>query len=125
MGRDEHIATQTGERTHDVDVVVVGAGFAGLHMLWKLRGLGYSVQVLERAPEARRSTRSSRTRRPPTASSRAVTRSGPSARSSPPTSTRPSTGTTSRSSTCERRRSTPSRRKAYTWPMERRTSSMP
>ncbi|MEO7571356.1 MAG: NAD(P)/FAD-dependent oxidoreductase [Acidimicrobiales bacterium] len=32
---------------HEVDVVVVGAGFAGLYMLHKLRGLGRSVQVFE------------------------------------------------------------------------------
>jgi cation diffusion facilitator CzcD-associated flavoprotein CzcO len=30
-----------------VDVVVVGAGFAGLYMLYRLRGLGLSVQVIE------------------------------------------------------------------------------
>ncbi len=32
----------------DVDVVVVGAGFAGLYMLHRLRGMGLSVQVFER-----------------------------------------------------------------------------
>ena len=31
----------------DFDVVVVGAGFAGLYMLHRLRGLGLSVRVLE------------------------------------------------------------------------------
>ncbi len=31
------------------DVVVIGAGFGGLHMLWKLRGLGESAVALERA----------------------------------------------------------------------------
>ncbi|MFI1463977.1 flavin-containing monooxygenase [Nocardia carnea] len=31
----------------EIDAVVVGAGFAGLHMLHKLRGLGLSVQVYE------------------------------------------------------------------------------
>src|SRR5262245_42564551 len=30
-----------------VDVVVVGAGFAGLYALHKLRGLGFEVQVVE------------------------------------------------------------------------------
>jgi cyclohexanone monooxygenase len=35
------------EQTGEVDVVVVGAGFAGLYMLHRLRGLGLSVQVLE------------------------------------------------------------------------------
>mgnify|MGYP003397324208 CR=1 FL=1 len=33
----------------DVDVVVVGAGFAGLYMLHRLRGLGFSSVVLEGA----------------------------------------------------------------------------
>ncbi|MGI9507400.1 MAG: flavin-containing monooxygenase [Geminicoccaceae bacterium] len=33
----------------DVDAIVVGAGFAGLYMLHRLRGLGLSVLVLERA----------------------------------------------------------------------------
>jgi cyclohexanone monooxygenase len=33
----------------DVDVVVVGAGFAGLYMLHRLRGLGLSVQLYESA----------------------------------------------------------------------------
>ncbi len=32
---------------HDVDVVVVGAGFAGMYMLHKLRMCGYSVRVFE------------------------------------------------------------------------------
>src|SRR5437868_4090359 len=31
----------------NIDVVVVGAGFAGLYALYKLRGLGFSVQVFE------------------------------------------------------------------------------
>ena len=31
----------------NIDVVVVGAGFAGLYALYKLRGLGFSVQVYE------------------------------------------------------------------------------
>src|SRR6187431_1158468 len=31
----------------DVDVVVVGAGFAGLYLLHRLRGLGMSVRVFE------------------------------------------------------------------------------
>ncbi len=34
-----------------VDVVVVGAGFAGLYALYKLRSQGLSVRVLEAAPE--------------------------------------------------------------------------
>jgi len=35
------------EGQREVDVVVVGAGFAGMYMLHKLRGLGRSVQVFE------------------------------------------------------------------------------
>jgi cation diffusion facilitator CzcD-associated flavoprotein CzcO len=34
---------------NEVDVVVVGAGFAGLYMLLKLRGVGFSVRVIEEA----------------------------------------------------------------------------
>lgn len=34
-------------RTEDLDVVIVGAGFAGLYLLDRLRGMGMSVQVLE------------------------------------------------------------------------------
>jgi cyclohexanone monooxygenase len=30
-----------------IDVVVVGAGFAGLYMLHRLRGLGFSTRVFE------------------------------------------------------------------------------
>jgi len=37
----------TGQEVRELDAVVVGAGFAGLHMLHKLRGLGLSVQVYE------------------------------------------------------------------------------
>ena len=33
--------------TATCDVVVVGAGFAGLYMLFRLRGLGFSVRVYE------------------------------------------------------------------------------
>jgi cyclohexanone monooxygenase len=36
-----------GSGAREVDVVVVGAGFAGMYLLHKLRGLGFSVQVLE------------------------------------------------------------------------------
>ena len=34
----------------DIDVAVVGAGFSGLYMLHRLRGLGLRVRVFERAP---------------------------------------------------------------------------
>lgn len=42
--------SETVEHT-DYDVTVVGAGFAGLYALHSLREMGYSVQVLERAPD--------------------------------------------------------------------------
>ena len=35
-------------RRETYDVVVVGAGFAGMYMLHRLRGLGLSVRVYER-----------------------------------------------------------------------------
>ncbi len=37
-----------GAAAADVDAVVVGAGFAGLYMLHRLRGMGLSVRVFER-----------------------------------------------------------------------------
>ena len=37
--------------TADVDVAVVGAGFAGLYMLYRLRGLGLRVRVFERGAD--------------------------------------------------------------------------
>ncbi len=40
-------ATQDSTRPTDVDVVVVGAGFAGLYMLHRLRGLGMTSRVFE------------------------------------------------------------------------------
>ena len=40
-----------GSGEPDVDVVVVGAGFAGLYMLHRLRGLGLSATVLESADD--------------------------------------------------------------------------
>jgi cyclohexanone monooxygenase len=38
----------TGPR-EDFDVIIVGAGFAGLYMLYRLRGVGLSVRVIEAA----------------------------------------------------------------------------
>jgi len=35
----------------DIDVVVVGAGFAGLYMLHRLRALGFSTTVIESADD--------------------------------------------------------------------------
>jgi cation diffusion facilitator CzcD-associated flavoprotein CzcO len=40
-------ATKNGDGSSACDVVVVGAGFAGLYALHKLRGMGYSVRVFE------------------------------------------------------------------------------
>ena len=41
-------ASQTIQTGHDsYDVIVVGAGFAGMYMLHRLRGLGFSVRVYE------------------------------------------------------------------------------
>ena len=40
-----------GEQSPDVDVVVVGAGFAGMYLLHRLRGLGLSAQVIEAGDE--------------------------------------------------------------------------
>jgi cation diffusion facilitator CzcD-associated flavoprotein CzcO/acetyl esterase/lipase len=37
----------SGRVAADVDVVVVGAGFSGLYLLYRLRGLGLSTRVLE------------------------------------------------------------------------------
>ena len=34
--------------SRDLDAVVVGAGFSGLYMLYRFRGLGLSALVLER-----------------------------------------------------------------------------
>jgi cyclohexanone monooxygenase len=42
-------ATNGTPATTDVDAVIVGAGFAGLYMLHRLRGLGLSARVIEAA----------------------------------------------------------------------------
>ena len=42
-------ASSDGHEASGHDVVVVGAGFAGMYMLHKLRGLGFDVVVVERA----------------------------------------------------------------------------
>ncbi|WP_420623436.1 flavin-containing monooxygenase [Candidatus Poriferisodalis sp.] len=42
-------ASSNGHRSYVNEVVVVGAGFAGMYMLHKLRGLGFDTVVLERA----------------------------------------------------------------------------
>lgn len=41
--------TASSRAAPDVEVLVIGAGFAGLHMLHRLRSLGFSVRVLEAA----------------------------------------------------------------------------
>ncbi|MGW4068300.1 flavin-containing monooxygenase [Nocardia grenadensis] len=43
----EHSGSSTGQGAREIDAVVVGAGFAGLYTLYKLRELGLSVQVYE------------------------------------------------------------------------------
>ena len=40
-----HMSNSGSQR--ELDVVVVGAGFAGMYLLYKLRPLGFSVKVLE------------------------------------------------------------------------------
>ena len=45
------MATTNGSSQPDVDVVVVGAGFAGLYMLHRLRQLGFSATVIESADD--------------------------------------------------------------------------
>ena len=40
-----------GPGAPDVDVVVVGAGFAGLYLLYRLRSLGFSTKVIESADD--------------------------------------------------------------------------
>lgn len=43
--------TGKSSTTPDVDVVVVGAGFAGLYLLYKLRSLGFTAQAFETADD--------------------------------------------------------------------------
>ena len=51
-GVDTHQAgSKQVDRTDDVDVVVVGAGFSGLYLLHRLRQLGFSTRVLELADD--------------------------------------------------------------------------
>ena len=47
----DHSTHGTTPRPRDVEVVVVGAGFAGLYMLHRLRQLGFSTRVLEAADD--------------------------------------------------------------------------
>jgi cation diffusion facilitator CzcD-associated flavoprotein CzcO len=41
--------TSSPNPTHDFDVVIIGAGFAGMYMLHRARGLGLSARVYEAA----------------------------------------------------------------------------
>jgi cyclohexanone monooxygenase len=47
----ETVASAQCTEAPDFDVIVVGAGFAGMYMLHRLRGLGFSVHVLEAASD--------------------------------------------------------------------------
>ncbi len=47
----QHIADDITRRPAHVDVVVVGAGFSGLHLLHRLRQRGFSTRVLEAADD--------------------------------------------------------------------------
>jgi len=40
-------ATKRTAKAEELDVIIVGAGFAGFHLLDRLRGMGMSVQVFE------------------------------------------------------------------------------
>jgi hypothetical protein len=53
MSREQGSANGTsGHQANDVlDVLVVGAGFSGMYLLHRLRGLGFSVRVLEAADD--------------------------------------------------------------------------
>ncbi len=51
MPAGEHEAKHLDAETARVDAVVVGAGFAGMYMLYKLRELGFSVVVFERGSD--------------------------------------------------------------------------
>ncbi len=42
---------QNGGGAGQVDVLVVGAGFSGLYLLHRLRGMGFSVQVIEKGSD--------------------------------------------------------------------------
>jgi cyclohexanone monooxygenase len=47
LDRESPPTTAGPEKTSDFDAVIVGAGFAGLYMLYRLRGLGLSARVYE------------------------------------------------------------------------------
>ena len=43
--------TNDQRETCDYDVLIVGAGFSGLYLLYRLRGSGFRVRVVDRAPD--------------------------------------------------------------------------
>lgn len=45
------MSRETGRLTPDFDVIVVGAGFAGIYAMWKARHAGLSVHGFEAAPD--------------------------------------------------------------------------
>lgn len=51
MQTDTRVANDTVDGTTDFDVIVVGAGFAGLYSLYRLREMGFSVTLFEKADE--------------------------------------------------------------------------
>src|SRR5580692_1247124 len=51
MNATQLARTANGEAVEELDVLVVGAGFAGLYQLDHLRRLGYNVRVFEAGPD--------------------------------------------------------------------------
>jgi len=49
MSSKQH--TNDPHETCDYDVLIVGAGFSGLYLLYRLRGSGFRVRVVDRAPD--------------------------------------------------------------------------
>jgi cyclohexanone monooxygenase len=47
MATSKQTSRQTPAARPEFDAIVVGAGFAGMYMLYRLRGLGFSVRVIE------------------------------------------------------------------------------
>jgi cation diffusion facilitator CzcD-associated flavoprotein CzcO len=51
MSATQLAKTANGKAVEELDVLVVGAGFAGLYQLDHLRRLGYNVEVFEAGPD--------------------------------------------------------------------------
>lgn len=51
MGIDQTLEDSAGVGNADFDAVVIGAGFAGLYSLYRLREMGLSVRVIEKADD--------------------------------------------------------------------------